>query len=288
MNSVDPRLLKILECPRCHSELELAANRLFCHSGHHYPIADGIPVFILPEREQTIGVAMASYNAAANGTGGPIYVDTLGLSDVEKASIELDWVQRGSINRIDPAISYLVGATSGCGYVKLIGRLKRYPIPKIPLTTGFGKLLLDVGCNWGRWSISGVRKGWNVIGIDPSLGAIMAARRAFQNERNAMFVCGDARFLPFKDHSFDCVFSYSVVQHFSEVDAEKALAEIGRVLSENGFSKIQMAHRGGLRSTYIRTRPNYSNEEMFSVRYWSLNQMKCMFDEKNWSINHNP
>src|ERR1700719_619051 len=34
--SVDPRLLNILECRRCHSELELLADRLSCRSGHNY------------------------------------------------------------------------------------------------------------------------------------------------------------------------------------------------------------------------------------------------------------
>jgi ubiquinone/menaquinone biosynthesis C-methylase UbiE len=126
---------------------------------------------------------------------------------------------------------------------------------------------LDVDCNWGRWSISGARKGWHVVGIDPSLGAIMAARRAFQNERNVMFVCGDARFLPFKYNTLHSVFSYSVIQHFSEVDAETALGEIRRALGEDGCSKIQMAHRGGLRSTYIRTRSDYFSGGVFCVRY---------------------
>jgi SAM-dependent methyltransferase len=105
----------------------------------------------------------------------------------------------------------------------------------------------------------------------------MAARRAFQSERNVRFVCGDARFLPFKDNTFDCVFSYSVVQHFSEVDAETTLVEIGRTLRQNGYSKIQMAHRGGLRSTYIRTRPDYADAGVFRVRYWSLMKIDEVF-----------
>jgi SAM-dependent methyltransferase/uncharacterized protein YbaR (Trm112 family) len=275
--SIDPLLMKILECPQCHSELELVADQLSCHSGHNYPVVDGVPVFVFPEKEQTIDVALASYDAAANATGGPLYLKTIGLSDVEKAGIEADWAQKRRVGRIDPAISYLIGATSGFGYANLIGRVESYPIPEIPLTPGAGKLLLDIGCNWGRWSISGARKGWNVVGIDPSLGALMAARRAFQSERNVTFVCGDARFLPFKDNTFDCVFSYSVVQHFSEVDAETTLAEIGRVLGQNGYSKIQMAHSGGLRSTYIRTRPDYVNGGVFRVRYWSLMKINEVF-----------
>jgi ubiquinone/menaquinone biosynthesis C-methylase UbiE len=138
---------------------------------------------------------------------------------------------------------------------------------------------LDIGCSWGRWSISAARRGWHVIGIDPSLGAIMAARRAFHSERQVMFVCGDARFLPFKSNTFDCVFSYSVIQHLSENDVEMTLAEIGRTLTYDGYSKIQMAHRGGLRSTYIRALSNYAGQGIFRVRYWSLDNLKKAFDK---------
>ena len=108
----------------------------------------------------------------------------------------------------------------------------------------------------------------------------MAARRAFKSERNVMFVCGDARFLPFRDNCFARVFSYSVVQHFSETDAGAALAEVGRVLNRDGSSVIQMAHRGGFRSTYVRTRRSYPSEDKFRVRYWSLYQMNCDFSQK--------
>lgn len=280
-NPIDHRLLNILECPRCHSELELVAEHLSCRSGHSYPIVDGVPVFILPEKQQTIGVALASYDAAANGTGGPLYLKTIGVSDVEKASIESYWAKGGGqADPIDPAISHLIGATSGLGYINLIGRLESYPVPRIPIKPGAGDLLLDVGCNWGRWSISAARRGWEVVGIDPSLGAIMAARRAFPNERNAMFVCGDARFLPFNDNTFHCVFSYSVIQHFAEADAKTTLAEIGRVLAKNGCSKIQIAHRGGLRSIYIQLFSTHSREGVFHVRYWSLYEIIRVFSKK--------
>jgi SAM-dependent methyltransferase len=105
----------------------------------------------------------------------------------------------------------------------------------------------------------------------------MAALRAFHDEQRVMFVCGGTRFLPFKNNTFHCIFSYSVIQHFSEDDAEAALTEIGRALRESGCSKIQMAHRGGLRSRYIRTRPDYFGGGVFRVRYWSLDQIERVF-----------
>ena len=232
----------------------------------------------LAEKEQTIGIASASLKAAETGAGRPLYMDTLGVSEEEKRGIERDWRAGGEL---DAVISYLVGATSGYSYVNLIGRLKSYPIPDIPIGNGDGQLLLDVGSNWGRWSFSGARKGWRVVGIDPSLGAIFAAQRAFSGMGLDMaFVCGDARFLPFKDGLFQCTFSYSVIQHFSETDAETAIAELGRVLCRGGLAKIQMAHRGGLRSTYSRTRPDYPNAGSFRVRYWPLAAMRDVFEQK--------
>jgi SAM-dependent methyltransferase len=184
-------------------------------------------------------------------------------------------------NAIDPVVSYLVGATSGHGYKNLIGQVMTYPIPYIPLPDGDGRMLLDVGSSWGRWSVSAARKGWQVIAIDPSLGALLAAKRAFANEDLKIdFVCGDGRFMPFKANKFSTVFSYSVIQHFSEDDAAATISEVGRVLAPGGEGKIQMANAHGFRSTYVRTRKNYLNQGNFRVRYWSLPKLKELFTEK--------
>jgi ubiquinone/menaquinone biosynthesis C-methylase UbiE len=57
---------------------------------------------------------------------------------------------------------------------------------------------------------------------------------------DAEFIVGDARYLPFPSKSFDRVFSYSVLQHFSYTDASASVVEIGRVLKSGGESLIQM------------------------------------------------
>jgi ubiquinone/menaquinone biosynthesis C-methylase UbiE len=244
-----------------------------------YPIVEGIPVFLLPEKEQTIGIAQKSLTAAQSLVGGPLYLDTIGLSDKEKQGIMNKW-EAGAI-AIDPVVSYLVGATSGCSYKNLIGQTTTYPIPNIPLPNGDGRMLLDVGSSWGRWSISAARKGWRVIAIDPSLGALLAAKRAFANEfLNIDFVCGDARIMPFKENKFSAVFSYSVIQHFSEDDAARTIAEVGRLLAPGGEAKIQMANAHGFRSTYVRTRKNYLGGGNFRVRYWLLPKLKKLFAEE--------
>jgi len=275
--TIDVHLLSLLACPRDRAELYLDGQQLCCPHGHKYPIVDGVPVLLLAEIEQTIGIAKASLNAAETGIGHPLYVDSLGLSDEQRRGVERDWTAGAEI---DAAVSYLVGATSGWGYVDLVGRLKTYPIPDIPVEKGNGDLLLDVGSNWGRWSVSAARKGWRVIGIDPSLGALLAAQRAFSGKGLDMgFICGDARFLPLKNDLFLRAFSYSVFQHFSETDAKMAIAELGRVLRKGGRAKIQMANKGGLRSTYTRTRRDYMNSGLFRVRYWSLTSLRETFEQ---------
>jgi SAM-dependent methyltransferase/uncharacterized protein YbaR (Trm112 family) len=277
-NGIDRQLLNLLACPRDHTELHIEDGHLSCAHGHRYPIVDGVPVLLLAEQEPTLGIATASLQAAESGAGGPLYVDTVGVPDELRRRIQLDWTADA---KIDAVISYLLGATSGWGYVNLIGRLKSYPIPDIPIGPGNGELLLDIGSSWGRWSVSAARKGWRVVGLDPSLGAILAAKRAFSRlGLEMLFVCGDARFMPFKADLFRCVFSYSVIQHFSEPDAQSALAEAGRVLRRGGFAKIQMAHKGGLRSTYSRTRRDYLNSDRFRVRYWSLLSLRNVFESK--------
>ena len=44
-----------------------------------------------------------------------------------------------------------------------------------------GSRLLDLGSSWGRWSIAAARKGYSVVGLDPSLGAVLAARRGHED-----------------------------------------------------------------------------------------------------------
>src|SRR5207244_2994529 len=78
--------------------------------------------------------------------------------------------------------------------------LTRYPIPAFPLGPGEGRSVLDVGCNWGRWTVAAARAGYRATGVDPKEKAVAAARRvAEQLGLGADYVVGDARNLPFPD-----------------------------------------------------------------------------------------
>jgi len=50
---IDPKLLEILACPACKTEVRLEQERLVCVTcGRRYPIRDGIPVMLIEEAEQ--------------------------------------------------------------------------------------------------------------------------------------------------------------------------------------------------------------------------------------------
>lgn len=242
-------------CPRDHSALTPRGSELVCAAGHAYPVVDGIPVMLLDDVTQTMGIASESLDRARNGPladdapVGALYLSTLGLSDEEKRGIRRMALQADS--KIDPVVAY---------------------------ADGDGKTLLDVGCNWGRWSIAAARRRYAVVGIDPSLGSIMAARRvAGSLGLSVQFIVGDARYLPFSASTFDTAFSYSVVQHLSEEDATRAIHEMGRTLKPGGRSLVQMPTPFGVRCLYHQAKRRFRPARGFEVRYWPIPRLEALF-----------
>src|SRR5262249_22844097 len=272
-------------CPRDHSRLHHESDcSLTCALGHSYPILNGVPVMLCDDVQQTMPLARASIARARNEPGAvdlrnpDLFLESLGISDAEK-DLALELARTGK-NGIDPVVSVIIAATSGYAYKQRIGKLETYPIPDLRLPSADAKTLLDIGCNWGRWSVAAARKGYRVVGIDPSLGAIMAARRvARQLDVNIEYAVADGRYLPFEDGTFDNVFSYSVIQHFSEEDAVRTIAEVARILKPSGNCLIQMAHAYGFRSFYHQFRRGFRKASAFEVRYWTIPELLRVFQE---------
>jgi SAM-dependent methyltransferase/uncharacterized protein YbaR (Trm112 family) len=275
-------LLDNMACPVDRQPLAFSEGRLACAGGHSFPVVDDVPVLLVPGIAQTIDLASASLARAestlVDARAPELHLESLGISEDEKDGV-VALARRGSA--IDPVVAYLVAATNGLMYRHLIGTLQHYPLPELPLPPGNGRLLLDVGCSWGRWTIAAAKRGYRAVGVDPSLGAIMAARRvARQLGIDAEFVVGDARHLPFRDQRFDCVYSYSVLQHLSRPDAAEAVAEAGRVLVPGGLAKVQMPTALGVRCLYHQARRGFRDGRGFEVRYWSLNSLRRLFGSR--------
>jgi 2-polyprenyl-3-methyl-5-hydroxy-6-metoxy-1,4-benzoquinol methylase len=245
-----------------------------------------VPVMIVNDAEQTLGVERASWESAwrtcqASEAEGKddYYLDTIGISEKMRTAIKRE-LETGQSGPVDPLVRYMVSQTGGNLYKHLIGRISAYPIPELRLPPRRGQLLLDVGCGWGRWCVAAGRKGYHPVGIDPSLGAVLTARRvSHQLGVQAIFVVADARHLPFRSGLFDVVFSYSVLQHFSKDNAKIALSEVARVLKEEGTSLIQMANAIGVRSLQLQMQRGFREAREFQVRYWTLRELRRTFSQ---------
>jgi 2-polyprenyl-3-methyl-5-hydroxy-6-metoxy-1,4-benzoquinol methylase len=156
--------------------------------------------------------------------------------------------------------------------------LTRYPIPPFPLPEGQGRALLDVGCNWGRWTIAAARAGWRPTGIDLAKKSVGAARRvAGQLEVEVEYVVADARELPFADDAFDAVFSYSVLQHLAKEDVPRVVAEVRRVLRPAGVLWVEMPNARGALNLVRQARRGFSAGRGQDVRYWTLAGLRELF-----------
>ncbi len=262
-----------LVCPRDKQKLKTEGNNLICSENHIYPIVDDIPVMLVKEEEQ-----IHNYITETLETVGEIQSSKL-PEDVELSAND----EKNSVgdNEVDEYVQLEIPLTCGNLYMGLQRKLTRYPIPELRLPQGSGGRLLDVGCNWGRWTIAAAQNGYQPIGIDPSLRGVFAARRISRQLGVATdFVVGDARYLPFADGCFDVGFSYSVLQHFSKPNAKISLDEIARTVKKDGKILVQMPNKFGLRCFYQNARRNFSEGENFDVRYWSPSELMKTFNEK--------
>ena len=97
-----------------------------------------------------------------------------------------------------------------------------------------GDVVLDAGCGEGRASLRIAEKfGASVTGIDVVPRSIKFATRRYKNtSADVSYLLGDYNKLPFKDGTFDVVFTLETFTHSS--DPEKTLKEFWRVLKPGG------------------------------------------------------
>jgi len=96
--------------------------------------------------------------------------------------------------------------------------------------------VLDLGCGNGRHAIYFARQGFKAAGIDVSEQAIEWAQDWAKRESlDIDFRTGHIENLPFEDKTFDVVVSHGVLDHVHMETAEKAAAEVRRVLKPKGL-----------------------------------------------------
>ena len=186
-------------------------------------------------------------------------------------------------DRVDSYVQRWVAGTNGNLYVPLINKLPRYPIPEwragAPRNTH--EWLLDIGCGWGRWLVSGAQAGYSPIGLDIKVDALHAARRVLKHHKlRGYVVAADLRRLPFRDDVFDKVFSYSVLQHTHRRRCFACLRDIWRILRPGGCCYLEFPIRHGLTNWRHLLRTSAEDDyESWCVRYYSRRELRRVFVE---------
>jgi len=105
------------------------------------------------------------------------------------------------------------------------------------------KSVLDLGCGAGRHCVFLAKKGFDVVGVDVSASALKIASEWVKKERltNVAFVKGTMTNISFRNHCFDAVISVSVIHHAIKQDIVKTIAQVYRVLRNNGILLANLA-----------------------------------------------
>lgn len=112
-----------------------------------------------------------------------------------------------------------------------------------------GKLILEVGCGAGIDSAEFARNDARVISTDLTRqGTELTRDLLIKSGLPSSVIQSDAKALPFKDNTFDCVYSFGVLHHIPDV--EVALGEIYRVLKPGGRVMVMLYHRDSLLYAY--------------------------------------
>ena len=264
---MNERLVEKLACPKHKLKLSLASDYLICPENDRYLVVDGIPVLLFDDGRPAHGHikrTLDQVNRIAQGESLETVVPQYSLNE----------------HGVDKFVEEQLHLTCGNLYFAVQKHLTRYPFPELRLPPGNGQTLLDIGCSWGRWTVSAARKGYWAVGIDPHLDGVLAAKRiAAQVGVQVDLVVGDTVHLPFLDDTFENVFSFSVMQHLAKSTVGRSLADISRITVPGGKILIQLPNRFGIRALYGQAKKQFRSpsEARADVFYWTPDEMKREF-----------
>jgi ubiquinone/menaquinone biosynthesis C-methylase UbiE/uncharacterized protein YbaR (Trm112 family) len=262
------KIKKYLICTNCKSKkLKDFNSKIICKScNQNYPIIFGIPILIT--KKKCLGLNLNYHK-----------------KDFEKKILDKINFEENEFGIIK-GLKNILMSTSGFLYDK-IREITKYPIAEIPfskLNPNKHEKLLDIGCGWGRWTISSAKKGYESVGIDISINSLIIAKKISEKLKlkNCNFICCDVLDLPLKENTFDKIFSFSFLQHFSQKNLEIILDNIANKMKNSSIFKTQMVNKYAFRSIYNILKKKYFKKEItknFDVRYFSIRKLNKIFNQ---------
>lgn len=143
-----------------------------------------------------------------------------------------------------------------------------------------GARVLDIGSGSGRDAQAFYLHGYNVIGLDISSGLIREARNRFPH---IQFDIGSMLEMPYKEASFEGVWSYASLVHFeTDSDIDRAIQECYRVLKQKGLLFISVKAQKGAKKTEMVV--DEATQENRFFRYFTTKELESFLKKQKFSL----
>lgn len=132
--------------------------------------------------------------------------------------------------------------------------------------------ILDVACGTGRFVnyLFKTDKSIEYHGIDTSDELLKQLKRKTGENKKVNIYCDDASKLPFKDETFDIVYSFHLLWHLKKEEQIPIIKEIIRVTKKKGIIILDVYNKNFIYDKIIRKKPA-PGKEVFKL---SIKEMK--------------
>jgi len=138
--------------------------------------------------------------------------------------------------------------------------------------------LLDAGCGSGKYTIPLKMRGFDVVAVDVSSGALKQANaNSKAHKLDVELLAANVCELPFSDGSFDIIWCYGVLQHLLAKERERAICEFGRLLQNDGILFIEVFGEEDMRYGGNEVEPGtFSRKNGIVYHYFNKNELNDM------------
>ena len=171
--------------------------------------------------------------------------------------------------------------------LKLPRELYNHPLEELKKQVFWRKLLkhakglaLEAGCGTGKNSLVLTKQRIIPVLLDFSETAIKSCKEMFETfNKEALFIVGDMRHMPFKDETFDFIHTDSTIEHIPE--CKEAIKEIERITKKGEYVFATVPNKlrlDGVEMWKRIVKPNYTQ------RSYTPNELKDLFKETRMGV----